>query len=312
MDAQRPKAEIEIDEAVVGRLLAEERPDLASLRVERVGEGWDNVTFRLGDGLALRLPRRPPAAELLRNEQRWLPKLAARLSVAVPDPLHIGQPAPSFPFPWSIVPWIHGSPAADEPLAEDQATRVARFLRRLHGPAPDDAPRSSVRGCPLRERTNFIVDRIGAVERAGSPASPTLRRGWQYGLDALPARETTWLHGDLHPHNVLTANGSLAGVIDWGDLCAGDPATDLASAWTLFEGEGTRRSVLDGCLRGRCRSGQPSARVGRVLRVGTRHLRGHVPRGRRPDHYRALARRGGSGPMRSSAEPWSSACVQRG
>lgn len=40
-----------------------------------------------------------------------------------------------------------------------------------------------------------------------------------------------WLHGDLHPANVLTTNGTLCGVIDFGDLFAGDPAYDLAAAW---------------------------------------------------------------------------------
>nr|WP_306303282.1 phosphotransferase [Actinomadura chibensis] len=43
-----------------------------------------------------------------------------------------------------------------------------------------------------------------------------------------------WLHGDLHPANVLTTNGTISGVIDWGDLFAGDPAYDLAAAWILL------------------------------------------------------------------------------
>jgi aminoglycoside phosphotransferase (APT) family kinase protein len=39
-----------------------------------------------------------------------------------------------------------------------------------------------------------------------------------------------WLHGDLHPGNLIYRDGHLVGVVDFGDLCAGDPATDLAGA----------------------------------------------------------------------------------
>lgn len=44
----------------------------------------------------------------------------------------------------------------------------------------------------------------------------------------------TWLHGDLHPANVVVQEGTLAGVIDFGEMCAGDPATDLSAAWILL------------------------------------------------------------------------------
>jgi aminoglycoside phosphotransferase (APT) family kinase protein len=38
------------------------------------------------------------------------------------------------------------------------------------------------------------------------------------------------LHGDLHPGNTLYRDHELIGVVDFGDLCAGDPATDLGAA----------------------------------------------------------------------------------
>ena len=38
----------------------------------------------------------------------------------------------------------------------------------------------------------------------------------------------------LHPANILTADGTICGVIDFGDLFAGDPAYDLAAAWILL------------------------------------------------------------------------------
>lgn len=59
------------------------------------------------------------------------------------------------------------------------------------------------------------------------------------------------MHGDPHPANVLVAGGRLAAVIDFGDLCIGDPATDLAIAWLAFAEDG-RRAFHDhyGAIKG--------------------------------------------------------------
>jgi aminoglycoside phosphotransferase (APT) family kinase protein len=55
----------------------------------------------------------------------------------------------------------------------------------------------------------------------------------------------TWLHGDLHPRNVLVEGGALSGIIDWGDITAGDAATDLAAIWMLFDDANARRAALN-------------------------------------------------------------------
>lgn len=39
-----------------------------------------------------------------------------------------------------------------------------------------------------------------------------------------------WVHGDLHPANVVVTRGTLSGVVDFGEVFAGDPAADLAAA----------------------------------------------------------------------------------
>jgi aminoglycoside phosphotransferase (APT) family kinase protein len=65
---------------------------------------------------------------------------------------------------------------------------------------------------------------------------PLVRKRWGEAC-ALPPYDATpvWLHGDLHPGNVVVRDGALAAVIDFGDLTRGDPATDVAIAWMLFE-----------------------------------------------------------------------------
>ena len=40
-----------------------------------------------------------------------------------------------------------------------------------------------------------------------------------------------WIHGDPHTANLIIRDDALVGVIDFGDLCAGDPATDLAGGF---------------------------------------------------------------------------------
>ncbi len=55
-----------------------------------------------------------------------------------------------------------------------------------------------------------------------------------------------WVHGDISVGNLLLQKGRLCGVIDFGQLTTGDPACDLAIAWTLFAGESRKifRSLL--------------------------------------------------------------------
>lgn len=75
--------------------------------------------------------------------------------------------------------------------------------------------------------------------------TPAIRQIWQEAVQVPLDLAPTWLHGDLHPRNVLVQDGRISGIIDWGDLTAGDPATDLASIWMLFENPEARRETLE-------------------------------------------------------------------
>jgi aminoglycoside phosphotransferase (APT) family kinase protein len=230
-----PPADIEIDRSLVRGLLRDQCPDLAELPLLHLDAGWDNVLWRLGDDLTVRLPRREIASYLTANEQRWLPELAPRLPLPVPAPVRIGRPSDRFPWPWSVVPWLTGEPGdraavGDAPVAAEQ---LGRFLRALHTEAPEDAPRNPWRGVPLIERVEMFEERM--LELGDQVDVPGLRRVWGAATTAPAfAGAQRWIHGDLHPANVLIDQGRLAGVIDFGDLCAGDPATDLAGFWMLL------------------------------------------------------------------------------
>jgi len=99
-----PPAEVAIDPSLVRALLREQHTDLVHLALVDIGEGWDNGLFRLGDDLAIRLPRRAVSAALVEHEQRWLPLLAPRLPLPIPAPLRIGRPGCGFPWYWSAYP----------------------------------------------------------------------------------------------------------------------------------------------------------------------------------------------------------------
>ncbi len=236
--------DLEIDEHVVRSLLAEQHPDLAGLEIRAVDGGWGNVMWRLGHDLGVRLPRLAGASALLRSEQRWLPGLAPHLPLPVPTPVRIGEPSALFPETWTVTRWVAGVAADREPITRpDAADRLAEFLRALHRPAPGEAPVSNTHGGPLAAHAKGIGSWL-AVLPPGDRATAA-RRIWD---DAVAApewdRARSWIHGDLHPANVVVAGGSLSGVIDFGELSAGDPAADVSAAWVLLPA-GTAQRFLD-------------------------------------------------------------------
>lgn len=230
-----PPADIDVDAGLVRGLIARQFPEFADQGVIAIGNGWDNAMFRVGDRLAARLPRRAVAAKLIEHEQRWLPVLAPRLPLPVPAPLHCGQPDCGYPWRWSIVPWLTGSSADASPPDPQEAGKFGAFLAALHCPAPCEAPTNPVRGVPLADRAETVELKMEQLRRRTNLVSGNVKRRWHDALSAPPSECRYWLHGDLHPQNILTSRGSISGVIDWGDITAGDVATDLAALWMLFD-----------------------------------------------------------------------------
>ena len=227
-----PSAEIEVSADLVEQLVQSQHPDLINAGIREMTPGFDNTIWRLGDNLVVRLPRRQVAVALMRNEQRWLPELAHRLPLAIPTPIRVGRPSELFPWPWTIAQWIEGSPGnrVDPTVLAGAAIPLGTFFRALHRDAPVDAPTNEFRSVPLRSHeSNFHgrLDEVGpAIDRDG------VARIWEVSLSAAPwIGASQWIHGDPHPANLIIRDDALVGVIDFGDLCAGDPATDLAGGF---------------------------------------------------------------------------------
>ncbi|MGW4490739.1 aminoglycoside phosphotransferase family protein [Streptomyces sp. NPDC004376] len=229
----------DITEDLIRELLREQYPDLADRPLKLGALGWDNQVWRLGDDLAVRMPWATDSADaLLRKEHAWLPGLAPRLPLPIPVPQRLGEPTERFPRPWLVTTWVPGEPADRAPATRptEAAAVLAAFLTALHRPAPDDAPSGRDRGGVLAETADHLTRALGSAADLGLVLDPdAVRAVWE---DAAAAPAWTgprlWLHGDLHPANVLTTDGTFCGVIDFGDLFAGDPAFDLAAAWILL------------------------------------------------------------------------------
>ena len=235
MASNMPAAEVEITAGLVRSLLASQRPQLSDSEVTLLANGWDNVSFRVGEELVARLPRRSIAASLIANEARWLPDLASGLSLAVPVPLFVGAPTDNYPWIWSLVPFIPGKPVdtTNDLDLSRAAEALGQFLRELHSPAPPDAPENPYRGIALAARDQPTRERLRQLD--STIDAPALLRVWDAAVEVPTfGDEPVWLHGDLHPHNLLASAGHLTGVIDFGDITSGDPATDLAVGWMLF------------------------------------------------------------------------------
>ncbi|MBO3731781.1 aminoglycoside phosphotransferase family protein [Glycomyces niveus] len=222
-----------IDERLLRDLLEQQCPDLADLEVKSVDGGWTNQMWRLGPDLAVRIPRRDDAPALLEREHRLIPDIASRLPLPVPVPTRLSEPSERFPYHWLITTWVHGTPADLAPITDpESAATLADFLTALHLEGPADNPANDGRGAPLTdmdERFEQTLQRLPEVD------ADRARAVWRESLDAAPHNGTgVWLHGDLHPANVVVEDGRLSGVIDFGEIFVGDPAVDLAAAWILL------------------------------------------------------------------------------
>jgi aminoglycoside phosphotransferase (APT) family kinase protein len=227
--------EVETDAGLVQRLLASQHPQWADLPIARVpSAGTDNAMYRLGDRLAVRLPRIHWSVEFVAKEQTWLPVLAPQLPLALPRPVAIGEPEELFPYPWSVVQWLPGELATldrlDDPV--QAALDLAAFVTALHAIDSTGGPQHH-RGLPVRllddEMRRCIAHLRGEVD------ADAVTRAWNQAMSA-PDHDgrPVWFHGDLAYLNLLAQDGKLTAVIDWGTSGVGDPAIDMIIAWSLF------------------------------------------------------------------------------
>ena len=228
--------QVEVTAPIVRGLLARQLPQYAEQSLTPVAEhGTDHALFRLGTDLLVRMPVYAASADQALSDARWLPVLAPHLPVAVPVPVAAGEPDETYPFPWSVVPWLPGTPPTADADPHRLAQDLGSFVRALHAVDSTEGPlkTGTARGAPVRGWD-------AAVRQAVDEAGDRIDRGrvlaaWE---DCLAAPDwggpPVWIHGDLLAGNLLVRGGRLSAVIDFGALGLGDPAPDLQPAWTTL------------------------------------------------------------------------------
>ena len=235
--------EVDIDASLVRRLLAGQLPQWAELPIEAVSSaGTDNAIYRLGEDMAVRLPRIAWATGQVEKEEQWLPRLAPYLPLAIPLPLAKGSPAEGYPWHWSVCSWLDGENATVDHIDDlcEAAADLARFVAVLQqvDPAggPPAGPHNFFRGVPLAMRDPRVREAIEKLQRKLDVDVAT--SAWEAALRTPEWHDPpVWVHGDLQSGNVLAQGGRLSAVIDFGCLGVGDPAVDLIVAWRLVFGE---------------------------------------------------------------------------
>jgi aminoglycoside phosphotransferase (APT) family kinase protein len=232
--------EIDINDSLAMRLIATQFPAWANLPIAKTNSaGTDNAIHRLGDDMAVRLPRLPRAAETVDKELHWLPRLGPHLPLAVPTPLVRGVPDDTFPFVWSIHRWLPGQDLADQPDVDlpDAALRLGRFVAALQRIDSTDGP-SSFRGGPMSVLDAYVRAEIHDLGTQGTLDVDQATAVWDTAL-ATPMWDgaPVWIHADLFPMNLLAQHRQLSAVIDFGGLGTGDPAVDMLPAWALLNAE---------------------------------------------------------------------------
>lgn len=229
----------EINTALVTTLIGEQFPQWAGLPITPVEpQGWDNRTFRLGEQLCVRLPSASHYAAAIAKEDTVLPLLAAALPLPVPEPVATGAPGPTFPFPWSVRRWLQGTTldVADDVDHVSLARDLAAFLNALRATPTEQGPaagrQSFFRGCHPSVYSDEVDRALNML--AGRVDVQRCRQIWLEAITTVWAAPPVWSHGDLDVGNVLVRDGRISAVIDFGCCAVGDPACDLAMAWTFF------------------------------------------------------------------------------
>ncbi|MDP4550110.1 aminoglycoside phosphotransferase family protein [Alkalihalobacillus macyae] len=233
---------MDINTDLVRRLINEQFPKLSGLDITPVKNGGnDNRTFHLGDDMSVRLPSSEHYAPQVEKEQAWLPKLAREISLPISTPIAKGYPNHEYPFPWSINKWLEGETVTRNNIRDvNQCARdLGAFLIELQS--------VDASGGPIAGKHNFYrggdlaiynQESRGAIDANKDILDTSILEDvWNLALSSKFSGKAVWVHGDMAPGNILTLDGKLSAVIDFGIIGVGDPSCDYVMAWTFFDDE---------------------------------------------------------------------------
>jgi aminoglycoside phosphotransferase (APT) family kinase protein len=175
--------------------------------------------------------------------------LAPQLPLPIPEPVAQGEPDEGYPYRWSVYRWLEGSLLARTPVEDTVAlaTDLAGFLRALAAVdatgGPEPGRHNFFRGGPLAYYEGEAQDAIARL--GGEIPRDAVQRAWADAMASEWERDPVWFHGDVAAGNLLVRDpplgakapgGRLGAVLDFGSSGIGDPACDMAIAWTFLAG----------------------------------------------------------------------------
>jgi aminoglycoside phosphotransferase (APT) family kinase protein len=244
--AREWRAEVTVDAALVRRLLHDQFAELELRSLEQLGEGWDNSVWLVDEQWVFRFPRREIAVPAVARQVALLPRLAPHLPLPIPEPFFTGVPGEGFPWPFFGAQLLRGREAAYASSSDGDRARAARplgeFLRALHDPAllelpgVDALPVDPMGRADMARRVPMARERLAELSEAGIWDAPPAAEEVVDAAAALPSPSGRAVaHGDLHLRHLLVEDdGTPSAVIDWDDLCVGDPAIDLVLYWSFL------------------------------------------------------------------------------
>jgi aminoglycoside phosphotransferase (APT) family kinase protein len=255
--------ETDTSEAVVRALLQEQCAEWSDLPVSYLRtSGTDNAMWRIHcahtTDLVVRLPRTEKAAAAVAKELALLPILERVLpGVNVPTLQHHGLPASVFLYPWAVLEWLDGVDAWTarndivDSNSDGYALDVAKAVHAIGSVVGVDVPgrKPGDRGGPIGPLLDRLEEWLTDPQwdSGGLLDAAAVRRCADESREVGDATQTRFVHGDLIPGNVLVHKNRLSAVVDWGGAGIGDPAQDLAPAWSLFakRGRAVFRDAID-------------------------------------------------------------------
>lgn len=229
-----------MDISQVKKILLTQFPEYKDLNIKPIeNPGVSHYIFHLGEEMLIRIPINEEKNNI-NKEAQYLNLLSNNLSIQIPNIIHLSKDDTNC---FGIYDYIKGESLNNINLETFNTSDwnsfsqdLVEFFIELHhtntniGPIP--SAENYFRGAHpnvYHDQTIELINKFTDYINKNS-ALDIWAKAINTSIDAKPV----WIHGDLYPGNIIIDNKRLKAIIDWSGMVVGDPACDLAIAWTVI------------------------------------------------------------------------------
>ncbi len=196
-----------------------------------MAEGWDYRCFLSENNYVIRAPKNPAAQTHLQYEMAKLKTLT--LPLAVPQYI---QPFGRV----GVYPAIFGEAVKGKVPNDTMVQQLQEFLEVLHQDVNLPPQARSIKGVQrwvkrFRHLHDEVVEKVYPLLSIKEQRRSKERFNEFFRDLSLAAWSCTLIHGDLSLEHILVNKDRVQGIIDFGDMLAGDPAYDLSGISLQWE-----------------------------------------------------------------------------